>query len=143
MPTALIGCYLEHESYSRISSKHFHLITYSPIPTFGLFMKKVFSVVQRNDAAVFLCDHGLCAQIMPYDAIFAPAPATTRGMPTVISVDEKVWASYCRARIRVSVLFPRICDPRFLIACTFCYRFFPPYANIAFYDIFASIHTVM
>ena len=27
---------------------------------------------------------------MPYDAIFAPAPATTRGQATVISVDEKV-----------------------------------------------------
>ena len=29
-------------------------------------------------------------QIKPYDAIFAPAPATTRGQATVLSVDEKV-----------------------------------------------------
>ena len=26
---------------------------------------------------------------MPYDAIFAPAPSTTRGQSTVIAVDEK------------------------------------------------------
>jgi hypothetical protein len=29
-------------------------------------------------------------QIKPYDAIFAPAPATTRGQATVLSVDDKV-----------------------------------------------------
>ena len=29
-------------------------------------------------------------QIKPYDAMFAPAPATTRGQATVLAVDEKV-----------------------------------------------------